>query len=136
MKKDNYNVTLMSALTVVGYFAGSTVATLAGQSSHIVKLLSGSFGAVLAAFVHFLITWKKRPEAIKAMFVEQHDERLKTIREKAGHLTFILLLVLLFLMSFFSMVNENYEFLFFSGGLYIILALIYFSLIWYLKKVI
>ncbi len=136
MKKDNYNVTLMSVLTVVGYFVGSTISALLGQSSHIVQLLSGSFGAVLAAFLHFLITWKKRPEAIKAMFVEQHDERLKTIREKAGHLTLLLFLALLFLMSFFSMVQENYEFLFFSGGLYILLVMIYFSLIWYLKKVI
>ena len=135
MKKDQYNVVLMTILTIVGYFVGSTIYVLVFKDNIILQTLTGSFTALLAALGHFGYVYKKRPELINAMFVEQNDEREKTIREKAGHLTLLFLFIILFLMTFFSLINSKIDLLLLTSGLYILSLIVYLSLTYYLKKV-
>lgn len=134
MNKKDLKLIVLFLIVLVGYFLGSTVYALNFAPNNVLSVLSSIASALILGGLYLLFLKKKHPKVIYDMVIEQNDEREKMIREKAAHYTLISIFGLSFSMAGISIIRQDFIILFFSGGLYILLLMIYLILIAYFKK--
>ena len=134
MNKKDLKLVVLFLIIIVGYFLGSTIYALNFAPNNVLSVLSSIASAFILGGLYLLFLKKKHPKVIDDMVIEQNDERERMIREKAAHYTLIFIFGLSFSMAGISIIRQDFIILFFSGGLYILLLMIYLILIAYFKK--
>lgn len=98
-------------LPVLGIVIGALIAlmgplngvALKGTAPVFLAVGGGIFGLSISKFIYIIlnnITARKRPELMRAQTIDLKDERNTTIRDKAGAKTNILMLDLIFILTF------------------------------------
>jgi len=128
------NLVFIFLIGIMGYFLGAIVYDLVSGFSRAGSHLSGFLTATVFFGLYFLYLKKKFPKILDDMTIEQHDEREKTIREKAGHCTLYFVFASTFIISIFAMIKNHILLGIVSGSIYVILLTIYLLLTYYFKR--
>lgn len=128
------NLIYLFLIGIMGYFIGAIVYDLVSGFSRAGSHLSGFLTSALLGGLYFLYLKKKHPEILDDMTIEQHDEREKMIREKAGHCTLYFVFISTFIISMFATIKGHILMSIISGSIYVILLAIYLLLTYYFKK--
>lgn len=134
MNKKNLRLVILFLIGPLGYFLGSTIYALNFEPNNALSILSSTAFSLILGGLYFLFLKKIDPKIIDDMVIEQKDERERMIREKSASYTLMSVFISSFLLALISIIRKDFITLFISGGIYILLLIIYLTLIAYFKR--
>lgn len=120
----------------LGYFLGTIIYELKWRNSDSMRFIFGLVTSIVLVAFYYIYLKLKNPKVLDDMKIEQDDEREKTIREKAGHITLLGMFAVLFLGTMFFFLMNKILLGIIIGSIYIVILCAYLILITYFKKTI
>lgn len=128
------HLTLLLLIGPLGYFLGSIIYNLIFSHNFPKSFIAGTLVGILGAILYYIYLKNNHPEIINDMWIEQYDERETAIRARAGHMTLYLIFIITFIATMVSFIMGNTLVGLIVASTYLMVLLVYLTLIYILKK--